>query len=185
MKPQRSLVAEARDVERVRTLVKLGARLQLLESVSSLSRERLSRIYKEALGKSPPKGMLPFSTEWFMTWQPNIHSSLFLNLYQRVIKSSDIDDTDALILAYRLYQEQVTMLGHSEALSITRAWCLLRFVSSNMLTLAPCSCCGGRYVVHTYELVKNYRCGLCAPPSRAGKGRAWSSLQNEGQPAVA
>jgi flagellar transcriptional activator FlhC len=66
--------------------------------------------------------MLPFSTDWFLTWQPNIHSSLFLNLYQRVIKSSAIDDTDALILAYRLYQEQVTMLGHSEALSITRAW---------------------------------------------------------------
>ena len=185
MKPQRSLVAEAREVERIRTLVELGARLQLLESVSTLSRERLVRIYKEVLGKSPPKGMLPFSTDWFMTWQPNIHSSLFLNLYQRVIKSADVDETDALILAYRLYREQVTLLGHSEALSITRAWRLLKFVDGGMLTLAPCTCCGGHFVVHTYELVKDYQCGLCAPPSRAGKGRAWKELQSEHQPAEA
>jgi hypothetical protein len=24
--------------------------------------------------------MLPFSTDWFMTWQPNFHSSLFYNI---------------------------------------------------------------------------------------------------------
>ena len=25
--------------------------------------------------------MLPFSVDWFMTWLPNIHSSLFYNVY--------------------------------------------------------------------------------------------------------
>ena len=33
------------------------------------------RLYKEVAGKSPSKGQLPFSTDWFMTWQPNIHSA--------------------------------------------------------------------------------------------------------------
>ena len=184
MTAPRGIIAEARSVERVRTLVALGARLQLLESVSTLSRERLTRIYREAQGKSPPKGMLPFSTDWFMTWQPNIHSSLFLNLYQRVIKATNIDEADALILSYRLYGEQVALLGHSQALSITRAWRLIKFVDSGMLTLTPCTCCRGQFVVHTYDLVKAYRCGLCAPPSRAGKGREWRDLEAAGPPAL-
>ena len=63
VKPRRSLVADAQDVDRVRQLVELGARIQLLEAVSSLPRERLVRIYKEVRGESPPKGMLPFSTD--------------------------------------------------------------------------------------------------------------------------
>ncbi|MFO0205801.1 MAG: FlhC family transcriptional regulator [Betaproteobacteria bacterium] len=26
-------------------------------------------------------------------------------------------------------------------------------------------------MTHTYELTKNYVCGLCEPPARAGKGK--------------
>ncbi len=39
---------------------------------------------QELKGASLPKGMLPFSTDWFMTWQPNIHSSLFHAIYRFV-----------------------------------------------------------------------------------------------------
>lgn len=44
-----------------------GARLQMLESETQLSRGRLIKLYKELRGSPPPKGMLPFSTDWFMT----------------------------------------------------------------------------------------------------------------------
>ena len=60
--------------QRAVTLINLGARLQVLESETDLSYERLLRLYKEVAGKSPSKGQLPFSTDWFMTWQPNIHA---------------------------------------------------------------------------------------------------------------
>jgi flagellar transcriptional activator FlhC len=40
-----------------------------------------------------------------------------------------------------------------------------------MVTLTPCCRCNGKFVTHTYELTKNYICGLCEPPARAGKGR--------------
>jgi len=70
----KSLVSEAREIGLAIELIKLGARLQLLELETSLSRERLLKLYKELKGMSPPKGMLPFSTDWFITWQPNIHS---------------------------------------------------------------------------------------------------------------
>ena len=75
----KTVVGEAEQLQLAIRLINLGARLQLLESQTSLSRERLTKLYKELKGMSPPKGMLPFSTDWFLTWLPNIHSSLFLN----------------------------------------------------------------------------------------------------------
>ena len=172
IKCRRSLMADARDVERVGVLIELGARIQLLEAMSNLPRERLTRIYKEVRGESPPKGMLPFSTDWFVTWQPNIHGSLFLNLYRRATRAAGKDNGDALILAYRLYREQVGLMGVEPLLSITRAWRLVRFVEAGMLTMAPCSACHGQFIVHAFDLLDHYRCGLCSPPSRAGHGKS-------------
>jgi flagellar transcriptional activator FlhC len=40
-----------------------------------------------------------------------------------------------------------------------------------MLTTAPCSCCKGKFVVNTFDLTRDYQCGLCHMPSRAGKTR--------------
>src|SRR5687768_595083 len=76
---KKSVVSEAREIQTAIEMINLGARLQLLESETNLSRERLIKLYKELKGVSPPKGMLPFSTDWFLTWQPNIHSSIFAN----------------------------------------------------------------------------------------------------------
>ena len=69
------------------TLINLGARLQVLESETDLSYERLLRLYKEVSGKSPSKGQLPFSTDWFMTWQPNIHATLLASPNIRTVIS--------------------------------------------------------------------------------------------------
>jgi flagellar transcriptional activator FlhC len=116
--------------------------------------------------------MLPFSTDWFMTWQPNVHASLFHNIYEYVNKAIAIDSVDALARAYQLYLEQIRSAGLEAVLSVTRAWRLVSFIDAGMLTTARCTRCGGRFVVHTYELTDGYVCGLCAPPSRAGKTRA-------------
>ena len=58
----KSVVTEAREIRVASELIELDARLQVLESETQLSRERLLRLYKELKGRSPPKGMLPFST---------------------------------------------------------------------------------------------------------------------------
>ena len=57
------------------------------------------------------------------------------------------------------------------ALSITRAWRLVKFIDAKMLRLAPCTCCHGEFVVREFDLTRHYVCGLCAIPSRAGKKR--------------
>ena len=165
----RSVVTEAREIRVASDLIGLDARLQVLESETHLSRERLLRLYKELRGKSPPKGMLPFSTDWFMTWQPNIHATLFMAIYDHIDKACALDEIEVLIKSYRLYQEQIGQLQLQPVLSFTRAWRLVKFFDCGMLTTAPCTRCHAQFVVHAQELVGRFVCGLCHMPSRAGK----------------
>ena len=166
----KSLVSEAREIRLAIELVNLGARLQLLELETSLSRERLLKLYKELKGVSPPKGMLPFSTEWFTTWQPNIHSSLFINIHRYLVEHAHLSGIEAVMKAYQLYLEQMgPVSGEEPVLSLTRAWTLVRFFHSKMLTTACCSKCNGHFVAHNFDLHDGYLCGLCHMPSRAGK----------------
>ncbi|MDE2430507.1 MAG: flagellar transcriptional regulator FlhC [Burkholderiales bacterium] len=174
----KSVVNEAHEIQLAIELVNLGARLQLLESETSLSRERLLKIYKELKGVSPPKGMLPFSTDWFSTWQPNIHSSIFMNIYRYLIEHADVAGIEAVIKAYRLYLEQAAFPPNEEpVLSLTRAWTLVRFFEGKMLTFAKCCKCGGHFVAHTLDLHNDYTCGLCNVPSRAGKTKKAKELE--------
>ena len=173
----KSILTEARQIERAVTLIQLGARLQVLESETDLSYKRLLRLYKEVAGKSPSKGQLPFSTDWFMTWQPNIHASLFLNIHEYLNKVAALDEIDVVIKAYRLYLEQTEAQGLEALLSVTRAWRLVKFVDNGMLTMTPCSKCGGHFVTHAHEISRHFVCGLCNPPARAGKGKAAGALQ--------
>jgi flagellar transcriptional activator FlhC len=167
----KSVVTEARQIQLAIDLVNLGARLQVLEAETSLSRERLLKLYKEVKGVSPPKGMLPFSTDWFMSWQPNIHSSLFIDIYSYLGKHAGISGIEAIVRAYRLYLEHVEVNGLECVLSLTRAWSLIRFLDARMLTTVPCTDCGGHFLVHAMDLHRGYVCGLCHVPSRAGKTR--------------
>ena len=87
---QKSLVDELQQLQLAVELIELGARLQVLETETEISRARLVKLYKEVRGVSPPKGMLPFSTDWFMTWQPILHASLCHGFYGFVIQGQTI-----------------------------------------------------------------------------------------------
>ncbi len=175
---KKSVVSEGEQIQLATEMINLGARLQLLEAQTTLSRERLIKLYKELKGASPPKGMLPFSTDWFLTWQPNIHSSIFLNIYDYLLKYAGASDITAILKAYSLYLQQVGHDSEEEpVLSLTRAWTLIRYVDSKMLKLKSCSCCEGKFVVNAYDLNNNYLCNLCHIPSRAGKTKKAKELQ--------
>lgn len=173
----KSVVTEAREIQIAIELINLGARLQVLQEETKLSRERLLKLYKEVKGESPSKGMLPYSTDWFMSWLPNIHSSLFMDIYQYLSKHTSVTGVEALIKSYRLYLEQIEISQGEPELSITRAWFLVRFFEANMLELTVCTECGGHFVTHTDELTKDYVCGICRPPSRAGKTKKAALLE--------
>lgn len=172
----KSIVDEARQIERAIALIELGARLQVLKSETELSQERLLRLYREVAGKSPSKGQLPFSVDWFMSWQANIHATLFLNLYEYLNKSSALEAIDGIIKAYRLYLEQMRLQALKPQLSVTRAWTLVKFLDNNMVQMTPCNSCDGHFVTHPYEEARHFTCGLCKPPARAGRGKAKGEL---------
>ena len=173
----KSVLNDSRQVQCATRLIQLGARLQVLESVTDLSYERLLRLYKEVAGHSPSKGQLPFSTDWFLTWQPNIHASLFMNLYRYLNKASALDEIEVVMKAYTLYSEQVGQCAVEPLLSITRAWRLVQFMDNQMLTITPCARCGGHFVTELYVDPRTHVCGLCAPPARAGKSVCSGGIQ--------
>lgn len=168
---KKSLLTEMRDTQLAIDLIEIGARPQVLESETTLSRERLLKLYKEVKGVSPPKGMLPFSTDWFLTWLPNVHASLFINIYRYITRNSACTGIEAILKSYRLYQEYLHTNQNEAVLSFTRAWTLVRFFDSRMLQTAVCRDCGGHFVVHPDDLNTHYVCGLCNMPARAGKTR--------------
>ncbi len=160
-------------------LIQLGARLQVLTQELNISRESLLILYKEANnGESPAKGMLPFSTDWFFTWQPNIHSSLFMAYYRFFDVNASLSDVELLIKSYEMYLEEVSRHRNYDkenpVLSITRAWTMLKMINANkpLLILTTCRSCGGNFVTGTEEskgYYKEYLCGFCHKPARAGK----------------
>lgn len=172
---EKCIVQEVRDIQLAMELISLGARLQVLESETRLSRGRLIKLYKEICGSPPPKGMLPFSADWFMTWEQNIHASMFCNAWQFLLQTGLCRGVEAIIKAYRLYLEQCPQTEQGPLLALTRAWTLIRFVEGGMLELSQCDCCGGNFITYAHQPVGSFVCSLCQPPSRAVKRRKLSS----------
>ena len=94
---------------------------------------------------------------------------MFMDIHQYVKKHAGVTGVEALIKSYRLYTEQLVVPDEEPVLSITRAWFMLRFFDAKLLQLTNCKEFGGYFVVHTDELCAHYNCGICRPPSRAGK----------------
>ncbi|HKT92260.1 MAG TPA: flagellar transcriptional regulator FlhC [Paraburkholderia sp.] len=173
-----SVTEEAREVLRAIELIQLGARMPVLEKELTLSRNRLIRLYRELKNASPPKGMLPFSADWYFTWLPNIHASLFYNIYLFLTDRAKCGRLDALTRAYRLYLEHCESAETERVLSFTRAWTLLRFFEGGLLTLSSCTVCSGRFVRHVRDAHKPTACCICVPPARAGMTRAARTNRN-------
>ncbi|WP_057110466.1 flagellar transcriptional regulator FlhC, partial [Bordetella pertussis] len=168
----KSVSQEADEILLASSMITLGARLQVLQAETGLSHDRLARLYREIRGCSPPKGMLPFSVDWFMTWLPNIHSSLFYNVYTFLNQRTSSQGIRAVIDAYRLYLEHAPADAAEPVLSFTRAWMLVRFFDGGMLQLSGCRQCGGHFIAHAHDPQTDFVCAICRPPPRAGKTRA-------------
>lgn len=165
-----SIVQKYKEIQLAIRLISLGARIQMLESETNLSRGKLIKLYKEIQGCPPPKGLLPFSTTWFMTWEPNIHSSIFYNAYHFLVKHGTKPGIHTILKAYQLYLEQCPFAHNEEpVLGLTRAWILVKFVESKVMQQSCCKECKGRFITHAYHPHNSFVCSLCQPPSRAEK----------------
>ena len=164
---QKSVLQEGDDIALACQMIMLGARLQVLEAETNLSYERLSRLYREIKGCSAPKGMLPFSVDWFTSWRARIHSSIFYSIHQFLVEKTPTEGIYALIKAYILYLEHDEVTQSEEAvLSFTRAWMMLKFFNSDMLQMTHCAECAMEFVTHKHVLSGNFVCPTCKPPAR-------------------
>ena len=170
MLQEKSIMQEIQDAQIAIELITFGARMQVLESETNLSRRRLLKLYKELKGNSPPKGMLPFSPDWYMAWEQNIHSSMFYNIYRYLQKVEEKRPVELMLKAYRIYLEHgLEEAGKKPVLELTRAWTLLRFIDAGMLKQTQCDCCGGSFITMPEHIYNGFTCCLCVPPSRAMK----------------
>jgi len=101
----------------------------------------------------------------------NIHASLFMAYFNFLARHTRLSVLERIIKAYRLYVEQTKRCGMESVLSLTRAWTMVRFFDAGMLQTTRCKCCGGDFVAHAHDPKRDYVCGLCHMPARAGKTR--------------
>ncbi len=166
----KSIMSEVRDTQIAIELINFGARMQVLESETGLSRRKLLKLYKELKGTSPSKGMLPFSAEWYMSWEQNIHSSIFYNIYCFIKRSVAGRPVELMLKAYRIYLAQcLADMEEKPVLELTRAWTLLRFIDNGLIKQVECSECKGKFISTPEYMFNGFTCSLCVPPSRAMK----------------
>ena len=163
------LADDAQRTMHAAALIRLGARLQMLEIECGLPRDRLVRLYREVRGGAAPKGLLPSSTDWYMTWFANIHASLFHSIYRFLRNQAGCSRLDALVKAYTLYAEHADAARRALPLDLTRAWMLVRFVDAGVLDIARCRDCGAAFITYRHALRRHPVCVACRLPARAGK----------------
>ena len=167
---KKSVLGDVQSVQKAARLIELGARLQLVQSeCPDLSRDRCIALYKEVTGESPPKGPLPFSTDWFLNRAPNAHASLFMGMLNRIeLENPTLERTETLLTSFELYLSVIKSIENPPLLTINRAWTLYRHVSSGVLRLMSCCKCTGKFVVDPYDITHSFTCNLCDVASRPG-----------------
>lgn len=163
-----NLIEQMHLMQKAKELIELGARMQVLEDVTPMPREKLLRLYKEVRGKAPPRGLLPFSTDWFLEWQPSIHTALYLAQRNDLKRLTGEHPKDLLPLSYRAYLDCVHLCNMPALLSLTRAWSVERFLQARMLKEVSCKKCNGVFLGHFHDPSAHFVCGLCKLPPRAG-----------------
>lgn len=135
-------------IELAKELFVRGARLQVAESLTSAKKLTLKNIYRETLGKVPPRGSAPFEFRTLLKSDVYIQTSLFLNfLKQAKDDFPQADDAEILIKAYDgFYRIVVGTVISREAteklqLEITKARLAMVFYLRGDLILKVCNSC--------------------------------------------
>lgn len=162
------LIDRQRQLQLATQLFALDARLPLVMHETRLSRMTLRRLHVELTGTPPKRGVLPFSTDWYLQWRHNIHASLFANIHAH-LDAYALTNTERLIESYRHYLREIAGFDAPEpTLNITRAWTLLRFCRQRMLQLTPCRSCKAHFISTGHLPASLFTCGVCKPPPHAG-----------------
>jgi flagellar transcriptional activator FlhC len=132
----KSVLQEAQDIQKAVDLIRLGARMQMLEAETSLSRERLLKLYKEVRVFRLPRGCFRFPQTGSCPGSRTSMHRCSWRFYRFVRLHAKQEDLDAIVQAYRLYNEHIESFEMEQVLSLTRAWTLIRFFDAKLLQSA-------------------------------------------------
>lgn len=140
-------------------LIRLGARVSVVRSYCDISLATAQGLTREIHGKSPLKGLLPFSEEWFYRYKSCVHSMLFLRLYDQAKGK----DTFKLINAYKRYEKHLKKKLTQPLLDINRADLLINMINANILHVDVCEKCGRDHIRFNARNI----CLYCNKPPRS------------------
>ena len=156
----KSFLRDAKVLDTAVQLIRLGARPPVVDALTSIGQEKAVRLYREILGKAPPKGQLPSLGRWYIRSVNSGHSAYFLHVYEDIVAKSGCSVVDGLISAYRIYLSYPWNDG-SEGLSFDRAWWLVRLFQIDGLVKVRCVTCNCYSVTEANEARSRYICYFC------------------------
>jgi flagellar transcriptional activator FlhC len=167
MATKRELLSEIRRYKQAEQLLSLGARVPVVYEMTRLSNWFLRKLSREICGTGPRKGQMPNSEMWYLRARNNLQASLFMAMYNRMkcTAGEGVDSCELLISAYAHYRAAWESLDARPALSLDRAWWLLKSFKIRNLKLIRCIKCHGNYVAHFGDLDKGFVCHCCRAPN--------------------
>jgi hypothetical protein len=125
-------------------LLEAGARPVVAAHLSGCKVRDAILLYRERFGRSPPRGMLPCSSEYFLYLRPRrAAATLFAVLHAHAERLSPSQSQGAVLLAaWRVFQVR----RGDEVLDFNRAWMLTRFLASGDLVIRKCDACEAPFV---------------------------------------
>ncbi len=163
MSTKRALQSEIRQYRNAERLLGLGARVPIVMEMTQLSSWFLRKLSLEIRGEAPRKGQIPNSDQWYLRRQNNLEASLFCALYEGLKKHAEAgtDECALLVGAYSQLRTAFTAAGAVTAMSIDRAWWLVKSVQIKNLRRARCRVCQGRYLQAWSRLERSFLCWEC------------------------
>ncbi len=163
MSTKRALQAEIQQYRNAERLLLLGARVPIVMEMTRLSSWFLRKLSLEIRGEAPRKGQIPNSDQWYLRRQNNLEASLFCALYDGLKKHPEtgMDECALLVAAYSQLRSAFEAAGTAAAMSIDRAWWLIKSLQIKTLRRARCRVCQGRYLQAWSRLERNFLCWDC------------------------
>jgi len=152
-------------------LVRRGARVAVVCTLTGLSVRPVRELYPQLRGCSPPRGPVhDTGCRMIKTRRQQAHASLFAVLYERFSGDAVCRATapQPLIAAHDLYLEFVARAGDPPEIDINVAWVIARDLRIGSSRLVPCEQCQIAYLVSENSRVRE-GCPICSVYARLGE----------------
>ena len=140
-------------------LLEAGARPVVAAHISGCKVRDAILLYHDRFGRAPPRGMLPCSSEYFLSPQVrHAAATLFAVLHaQSSLLSPSERRGSVMLAAWRVFQ----IRRGDELLDFNRVWMLTRFVASGELVIRKCDTCEAPFLARRYDLLLASGCARC------------------------